>query len=105
MSHTNGNGLDLSGAGAAYVRVSDDQQDTQRQYDAIRAFEQRHGVSIPRSYRFEDEGWARDTADRRPDFQRLMQLAEASRIQWIVVDRLDRFGMKTAKQLFAYLYR
>jgi DNA invertase Pin-like site-specific DNA recombinase len=105
MSKDNGKQLDLTGDGAAYVRVSDDQQDTLRQYEALRAFEKRHGVTIPKPNWFKDEGWARDTADRRPDFQRLVKLAEAGQIRWIVVDKLDRFGTKNSKQLIAYLYR
>jgi DNA invertase Pin-like site-specific DNA recombinase len=105
MSHHGGDDLHLEGTGAAYLRVSTDEQDTERQYAAIRSFEARHGVAIARTFWFKDEGWARDQADRRPDFQRLMKLVEAGRVQWIVVDRLDRFGMKSAKQLFAYLLR
>jgi DNA invertase Pin-like site-specific DNA recombinase len=106
MSATNGNGkLDLEGAGAGYIRVSDDEQDTLRQYEALRAFEQRHGVSIAPQFWFKDEGWARDTADWRPDFQRLMKLVESGRVRWIVVDQLDRFGTKNAKQLISYLHR
>jgi DNA invertase Pin-like site-specific DNA recombinase len=107
MSHppNNGHGLDLSGDGAAYVRVSDDDQEPQRQRDTIHAFEQRHGVTIPPAHWFEDLGWARDTADRRPAFQRLMGLVEAGKVKWIVVAELDRFGMKNAKQLIAYLHR
>jgi DNA invertase Pin-like site-specific DNA recombinase len=97
--------LDLSGPGAAYIRVSDDLQDMLRQYAAIHAFEERHGVTIDKAFYFEDEGWARDTADRRPSFQRLMKMVESGRVRWIVVDQLDRFGMKSTKQLFAYLYR
>jgi DNA invertase Pin-like site-specific DNA recombinase len=98
--------LDLTGStGAAYIRVSDDQQDTQRQYDAITAFEARHGVTITRPYWFEDRGWARDKADVRPEFQRLIGLAERGVVHWIVVDRLDRFGAKNSKQLMVYLYR
>jgi DNA invertase Pin-like site-specific DNA recombinase len=97
--------LDLTGNGAAYIRVSDDQQDTQRQYDALRAFLERHGATIPKQHWFKDEGWARDTADRRPEFQRLVKLAEAGAVKWIMVDRLDRFGVKSPKQLFAYLFR
>src|SRR5207237_7534560 len=93
------------GPGAGYVRVSDDQQDTLRQYEALHAFEKRHGVTIPEANWFKDEGWARDTADRRPDFQRLMKLAETGRVRWIVVDQLDRFGTKNAKQLITYLHR
>src|SRR5262249_20576453 len=88
-----------------YIRVSGDEQDTERQYASIRAFEQRHGVSIPGRHWFKDEGWARDQADKRPDFQRMIQEAEAGQVQWIVVDALDRFGGKSAKQLFAYLQR
>src|SRR5262245_2667841 len=105
MSATYGNGLRLTGTGAAYIRVSTDQRDTERQYPAVRAFEKRHEVSIPKPYWFKDEGWARDQADRRPEFQRLIKLAESGRIQWIVVDRLDRFGTKSAKQLLHFLYR
>jgi DNA invertase Pin-like site-specific DNA recombinase len=97
------NGLDLSGTGAAYVRVSDDIQDTQRQYAALHAFAKRHGVTIPKPFWFEDEGWARDTAERRPEFQRMLKLAEAGQVQWIVVAELDRFGTKNAKQFMRYL--
>src|SRR5262249_45638133 len=97
--------LILEGDGAASIRVSDDQQDTLRQYEALRAFEQRHGVSIAPQFWFKDEGWARDTADRRPDFQRLMKLVESGRVRWIVVDQLDRFGTKNARQLISYLHR
>jgi DNA invertase Pin-like site-specific DNA recombinase len=97
--------LDLTGEGAAYLRVSDDEQDTKRQYAALEDFERRHGVKIAKHLWFKDEGWARDTADRRPDFQRLMKLAETGKVTWIVVDKLDRFGTKSAKQLFAYLFR
>jgi DNA invertase Pin-like site-specific DNA recombinase len=107
MSSSNGNGLDLSGEGAAYVRVSDDQQDTLRQYEAIHAFEQRHGVTIPKQHWFKDEGWARDTADRRPDFQCLLKLAETGRVKWIVVSARDRFGTTDADEFvhFRYLLR
>jgi DNA invertase Pin-like site-specific DNA recombinase len=96
---------DLSGTGAAYVRVSTDQQDTIRQYDAVRAFLERYGATIPDDRFYEDEGWARDAADRRPKFQALIGEVEAGRVQWIVVDALDRFGTKNSQQLIAYLYR
>jgi DNA invertase Pin-like site-specific DNA recombinase len=101
---TDRNGPDLSGDGAGYVRVSDDQQDTLRQVEAIHAFERRFGVTILKRYWFEDEGWARDTADTRPDFQRLLREAEDGRIKWIVVDQLDRFGTRDAHQLVHYLF-
>src|SRR5262249_22959174 len=104
MSKHTGDGLHLSGTGAAYIRGSDDQQDTQRQFAAVRAFEQQHGVTIQEQHRFKDEGWARDTADRRPEFQRLMKLAESGRVQWIVVSERDRFGTTDADEFVHYRY-
>jgi DNA invertase Pin-like site-specific DNA recombinase len=99
------NELDLSGEGAAYIRVSDDLQDTLRQYQAIHAFEQRYGVTIPPQNWFKDEGWARDTADHRPEFQRMLALAKDGRLKWIVVSERDRFGTKNADQFIYYRYQ
>jgi DNA invertase Pin-like site-specific DNA recombinase len=104
MNATNGT-IDLGGNGAAYVRISDTAQETVRQYEAIRAFEARHGVRIAESHWFEDEGWARDEADRRPDFNRLLKLAESGSIRWIVVSERDRFGTADADEFIAYRYQ
>lgn len=104
-SFGDGSSLDLTGTGSAYVRVSTDQQDTLRQYKSIHSFEAHHKVRINRRHWYEDEGWARDAADKRPAFQEMIKAAEDGLIQWIVVDRLDRFGTKSAKQLMHYLYR
>src|SRR5688572_28974613 len=103
MSKSNGDRLHLTGTGAAYLRVSDDQQETIRQYDAVHDFERRHGVTIPKHHWYKDEGWARDTADKRPDFQRLLKAAQRGDIQWIVVDKLDRFGTKNPRKLVRYI--
>jgi DNA invertase Pin-like site-specific DNA recombinase len=100
---TNGNGLALDGPGAAYLRVSTDKQDTERQINNVRAFEERHGVRIPPAHWFEDHGWERDADARRPDFNRLLALARRGAVRWIVVDALDRFGTGSAKRLFGYL--
>jgi DNA invertase Pin-like site-specific DNA recombinase len=96
---------EIPGVGASYIRVSDDQQDTQRQYASVAAFEKRFSVRIAPQYRFEDEGWARDEAEKRPAFQRLLKLADQRVIQWIVVDKLDRFGTKNPHQLIHFIYR
>jgi hypothetical protein len=61
-------------------------------------------VTIPKHHRFEDEGWARDTAGKRPDFQRLLKLAEAGRINWILVSERDRFGTKDADEFIHYRF-
>src|SRR5262249_20653640 len=80
------------------------QQETLRQYEALHAFEKRHGVTIPEANWFKDEGWARDTADRRPDFLRLMKQAETGRVQWIVVSERDRFGTTDADEVIHFRY-
>jgi len=95
----------LVGTGAAYIRVSTDQQDTERQYASIQKFTADNNGTIPERHWFKDQGWARDTADDRPDFKQLMKLADEGKVQWIVVDALDRFGTKNAKHLITYLYR
>jgi DNA invertase Pin-like site-specific DNA recombinase len=104
MQRTSDLDLDLEGPGAAYIRTSDDQQDTARQYNAADVFQGRHRVSIPRSSYFVDEGWARDTAERRPAFNRMLRLAQDGFIKWLFVDKLDRFGWKSTKQLQHYLF-
>jgi DNA invertase Pin-like site-specific DNA recombinase len=91
MSSRNGNGLDLSGDGGAYLRVSGDRQELQRQLDSIGAFERRHGVKIPQANRYEDD-MPRDLSDKRPDFQRMLKDAQSGKLKWIVVDMIDRFG-------------
>jgi DNA invertase Pin-like site-specific DNA recombinase len=103
----NQSALDLTGTGAAYVRVSDDKQITQRQHNSLHAFLKRHSVTIRQEHWFKDEGWARDTADRRPDFQRLLKLAEEGAVKWIIVSERDRFGTADADEFmhFRYLLR
>jgi DNA invertase Pin-like site-specific DNA recombinase len=105
MSKHHVHSLELTGVGAAYIRVSTDQQETVRQYAAVEAFLERHGVTIPKQHWFKDEGWARDTADRRPDFGRLMKLAECGAVNWIVVSERDRFGTPDAHEFLHFLYQ
>src|SRR5947207_99873 len=72
--------------------------------EALHAFEKRNTITIASPHWFKDEGWARDTADRRPDFQRLIKLAETGRVQWIVVSERDRFGTTDADEFIHYRY-
>ena len=102
MSYRYENDLRLKGTGASYIRVSTDQQDTDRQHSSVRSFQKRYSVTI--AHQFEDRNWARDTAAKRPDFQRLMKMVDDGQVQWIVVDSLDRFRTKSAKQLMHFLY-
>lgn len=75
---------------AAYVRISGDKQDTQRQKDSVAKWD----ISIW----FEDsEGKnPRDQAAKRKGFQQMLKAVQAGLISRIVVDRQDRFGVKDA---------
>ncbi len=85
MNSTNGNGLHLEGTGAAYIRVSSDEQDTLRQYELLHAFEKRYGVLCPSPSNSgsEDEGWgkAMKRTESDPTSKRLMKLPESGRVQ------------------------
>jgi DNA invertase Pin-like site-specific DNA recombinase len=96
--------IDLSGDGAAYLRISDDDHTATRQYGPINAFLAKHNAAIAKEYWFVDEGWQRHVADKRPRFQTLLKLAEAGKIKWIVVAKRDRFGTEGADELMHYRY-
>lgn len=91
--------------GAIYHRVSIDRQDADRQRQSTQDWLARHGLAVPSAHVYEDLGWARAAADKRPAFQRLLRDADDGKIKWIVCDALDRFGTKNKHQLVSYLYR
>jgi DNA invertase Pin-like site-specific DNA recombinase len=76
----------------AYLRCSTDQQDTLRQREAI----ERCGVKI---HQWLEDHESRDRADKRPDFQRLLRAVQAGQVDTIVVQTLDRFGVKDAYEM------
>lgn len=83
--------LQLAGTGAAYVRVSGDKQEVQRQLDSVSAFGKRNEVKISPQHWYEDH-MPRDLSAKRPDFQRMLKAIRAGAIQWVIVDQIDRFG-------------
>jgi DNA invertase Pin-like site-specific DNA recombinase len=76
----------------AYLRCSTDQQDTLRQREAI----ERCGIEI---HQWLEDHESRDRADKRPDFQRLLRAVQAGQVDTIVVQALDRFGVKDAYEM------
>jgi site-specific DNA recombinase len=76
----------------AYLRCSSDPQDTLRQREAI----QRSGLKIDQ---WLEDHESRDRADKRPDFQRLLRAVQAGQVDTIVVQALDRFGVRDAWEL------
>jgi DNA invertase Pin-like site-specific DNA recombinase len=87
-----GTDLDLDGRGVAYVRVSGDKQEDDRQREAINLWATRHETAIGKWYADTEGKNARDQSAKRAEFQRLMRDVEAGGIRWIVVDDQDRFG-------------
>lgn len=93
-----------SGVGAWYIRVSTDQQDTQRQREAIAAWLDRHELIVPDQFQFEDHGLKRDQPEKRPEFMRMLRMAEAGLLDWIVSDSQDRFGTKDKYQFMSFMH-
>ena len=76
----------------AYLRCSTDEQDTLRQREAI----QRSGLKIDQ---WLEDHESRDKAHKRPDFQRLLRGVQAGQVKTVVVQALDRFGVRDAWEL------
>ena len=76
----------------SYLRRSSDQQDTLRQREDI----QRSGLKIDE---WLEDHESRDQAHKRPDFQRLLRAVQAGQSRPIVVQSLDRFGVKDAYEM------
>jgi len=76
----------------AYLRCSDDHQDTQRQREDIL----RSGFKIDQ---WLEDHESRDRAEKRPDFQRLLRAVQAGQVHTIVVQTFDRFGVKDAYEM------
>lgn len=93
--------LNLEGQGATYVRISTDVQDTKRQYASLKHFLKDNDVELEATWWFEDTAFRDD--ESRPDFRRLLKLAESGTVNWIVVDATERFDMKSPKRFVGLL--
>jgi len=79
-----------------YLRCSSDSQETLRQREDI----QRLDLEIDR---WLEDHQSRDKAEKRPDFQKLLRSIEAGQVKTVVVQSLDRFGVKGAWELGHFL--
>src|SRR5437588_11323592 len=78
--------------GVGYIRVSDSHQDVESQRQVILAWAATHGVEIVAWYI--DQGGKRYFAEKRAEFQRLLNDAATGTIRWIVINSKIRFGVK-----------
>ena len=74
---------------AGLIRVSTDKQDNDRQKKSFRRFETQRKLKI--APMFEDVG-ARDKADKREQFQLLLDMVRNEMLDWIVVESQDHLG-------------
>jgi DNA invertase Pin-like site-specific DNA recombinase len=88
---------------SAYVRVSSDKQDAERQRGTLREWATRNGLTIANWFADETGKNPRDLAWKRKDFNRLLDFVRAGGVQVVLVDALDRFGTGGVWQLGKYI--
>jgi DNA invertase Pin-like site-specific DNA recombinase len=88
----------------AYVRVSDEDSDPERQRTTIRKWAEKYGLTI--SMWFEDtEGRnPRDESEKRVRFQQMMRLIENGGIHAVVVDSIERLGFKDQHEFGFFIH-
>ena len=95
--------LDLSGVGAAYLRISDDEQEIETQRVSVDDWAKRHGVTITKY--FIDEGWSRDEHDIRPDWLEMLAAIDRREFNWLIIEAKDRFGTASGRKKIVYFDR
>jgi DNA invertase Pin-like site-specific DNA recombinase len=84
-----------------YHRVSTNVQETKEQVIGNREYAKENGIGVLNEYG--DYG-KRHHAHKRPAFQQMLADIETMKPNMILVHRLDRFGVKDAKELGHFLY-
>ncbi len=74
---------------AGLIRFSTDKQDNDRQQKSFSGFETQHKLQI--APMFEDVG-SRDKADKRAQFQLLLDMVRNEMLDWIVIESQDHFS-------------
>lgn len=77
---------------AYYGRVSTPRQKLEHQREHVFRWCEQQGVQIPEHLRFEDME-KRHRADKREDFQRLLEVCRRGELDWIIICSFDRWGV------------
>jgi DNA invertase Pin-like site-specific DNA recombinase len=85
----------------AYIRVSTDAQETDRQITAINTWSRQH--SIPIDEFIEDTG-RRHEAKHRKGFQDLLKRCHAGEIGLVVIEQQDRLGFADGPEFYHYVH-
>lgn len=88
-------GDDIMKIAAAYIRVSTDMQteySPDSQIRLINEYAKLHGYVVPDEYIFNELGVSGKSADKRPEFQKMISLAKAKQFEVILVYHTNRFA-------------
>lgn len=85
----------------ALLRVSTDEQDTQRQRVAIERYAKQNGLVIARWY---EDKESRDLSESRPEFQKLIAAVQSGDVRVVLIEKFDRFGVSGKEEWFYYRY-
>jgi DNA invertase Pin-like site-specific DNA recombinase len=88
------------GAGIAYLRVSTDRQDHERQVQDVQRWLERRGLKPVETV--EDTG-SRLQAKKRADFQRLFDRVRSGEFGWVVIQTIDRLGFQHTYEYFKFI--
>lgn len=88
---------------AAYIRISSDTQDAERQRGSITNWTATHGLTISKWFEDTSGRNPRDQADKRLKFQNLLSGVADGEFDAVVVDRQDRFGTKNSHEFGKYI--
>ena len=87
----------------AYLRVSKDTSQTDRQRAGISEWAKTNEVQIARFYCDDQGSNPRDMAEKRPEFQQMLRDAQLSLFDALVVFEQDRFGFKDVAQFWTFI--
>lgn len=86
---------------AYYGRVSTPKQKIEHQREHVFRFCETHNIHIPAEFKLEDVG-KRHRADKRPNFQMLLDYARQRKVDWIIVASFDRWGVSDVDEFFEF---
>ena len=86
---------------AWYLRVSTPRQKLEHQREHVVRFCDQSAIHIPDDFRFEDKE-KRHKSAKRQDFQRLIEVVKAGRLDWIIICSFDRWGVADVDEFFEF---
>lgn len=86
---------------AWYLRVSTPRQKLEHQREHVLRDCEQHAIHIPDEMRFEDQE-KRHRSAKRQDFQRLLEVVKAGRLDWIIICSFDRWGVADVDEFFEF---